>query len=156
MLFFIMFAFPLLLLGGLLAGDVSQMITTSREVSNATEAAAVAGAFQFQGSSTLVDPNAARTAASNLIAQAESNGSIGVTIDSVSTIVEPNGFGSERVTVTTTYRLETFGFINMFNAFFGNDTEETTYTVTRTADVCIPGVSGYTPTGGSCTRPTTR
>lgn len=156
MLFFVMVALPLLLVGGMLAGDISFMVKTNREVSNATEAAAVAGAFQFQGGSTLLDRNRSRAAAQSLMARAEANGSVRVATD-VNVDFEVNPYGSERVIVTTTYTLRPYGFYAALDAFFGTgDDGARTYTVVRTADVCIPGVAGYTPTGGSCTRPTTR
>lgn len=157
MLFFVMIALPMLLLGSTLAGDITYMVKTNREVSNATEAAAVAGAFQFQPGSTLLvrtGANSYNAAAQRLIAEAESNGSVSVDIDATVDI-EVNPYGGERVIVTSTYTLRPFGFYAALEAFFGgDDAGGRTYTVVRTADVCIPGV--YSPTGGACARPTHR
>lgn len=157
MLFFVMIALPLLLLGSMLAGDVTYIVKTHREVSNATEAAAVAGAFQFQPGSTLLvrtGSDSYSAAAHRLLERAQENRTVNVDIEA-DVDIEVNPYGGERVIVTSTYTLRPYGFYAALNAFFGGDDNGVrTYTVVRTADVCIPGV--YSPTGGSCTRPTIR
>ena len=160
MLWFILVALPMLAFGSALAVDISRLIVSAREASNATEAAAVAGAQQYQPNTFRLDPGKVAPKVGESLAQSVSSGAMRSPVTSVTAVVTDNGYGpvgrgTQRVTVTTRYVVDDLVFLPLLGLMTGgsyNNSQE--LQMTRSADVCLPGQ--YGPTGGSCTRPTAR
>ncbi len=154
-LFFILFAWPLVFLSGALAGDSTRIISEARSVSNATEAAAVAGVQQYLPNSARVNPATYNAAVRGLIDTSVENGSLEVEVISVSSRLYNNGYGGDRVSVTVGYRIPDLLFSEILSALTGSRAFGTEYSVTRSADICVPGQAAGA-TGGNCIRPTGR
>jgi Flp pilus assembly protein TadG len=163
-LWFILVALPLLAFGSALAVDVTRLIVSAREASNATEAAAVAGAQQYRQNTFRLDLGAVGPKVQQSMDQSVSSRSMRSEVLSVSSVVSDNGFGpagrgTQRVTVTTDYRVDGLVFLPLLGLLVGqsgsgNYDSSEVLSVSRSADVCLPGQ--YSPTGGSCTRPVVR
>lgn len=144
--------------GFFLAMDATRMIVAARQMSNATEAAAVAGAQQFQQGRFALDTARADTAAKASIRKAVDERSVlsNVHGDAHVTVSPIPGYSGQRVRVSVDYSIDGLVMMPVVHYLTGSGKSENsvTYTMVREADVCLPGQ--YTPTGGSCVRPTTR
>jgi hypothetical protein len=154
-LFFILFAWPLVFLSGALAGDATRIISENRSVSNAVESAAVAGVQQYLPNSSRVNSSTYNTAVNRLIDTSVENGSLEVDVVSVNSRLYSNEYGGDRVSVTLTYTIPDLLFSELLSALTGSRAFGTQYSVTRSADICVPGQTAGA-TGGNCVRPTGR
>lgn len=156
-LFFLLVALPLMTFGSVLAIDVTRMIVAAREASNVTEAAAVAGAQQFRPNYWSLDTARARQMAESSVdfSTQPDVGAMNSEVNRrVAVVSRPNSsYEGERVTVTVDYTVRGLVFMPLLSLLTSSDNDATSmeFSVTRSADVCIPG--RYDPTGGSCVRP---
>lgn len=173
MLWFLLIALPILLLSAGLATEVTRVIIANRQVSNATEAAAVAGAQQFRYvditpcayqpcrryTLDLDVPRAQLYAAYTILNGAKKddgfNTMSSATQISVSTPqVLPFG-GVQQVSVSTSYTVKGLVFLTAAARLLGDTAPNVgRYTVTRTATVCASSKPVANSTNGFCTRPT--
>jgi Flp pilus assembly protein TadG len=155
LLFFLLVALPLVVFGSVLAVDVTRVVMTQRQMSNATEAAARAGAQQFQANSRHLDIGRSVTTARSALSRSETIRATSATIDHsrVTVQVTNNPYGSQRVTVHAPYQVDGLVFTPLLSLLLGQGVGvgHMELTATRLADVCVPGE--YLPTAGSCTRP---
>jgi hypothetical protein len=157
-IWFLLFALPVIVLGATLAVDMMLAITASREVSNAAEAAATAGAQQYDGAGTWrLDPAESARAVERSLDNAVAVGAIRKSdISEVTSRVEPTPGGSgETVVVDVNYRVQGLSFIRLASLIFLSDEDRNEsfadMTMQRSADVCIPG--DHASTDGACQRP---
>ena len=170
-----MVALPLVFLGSALAVDVTRLIVTARQVSNATEAAAVAGAQQFRRTPVTPCPTATcyqysldlNQGASDRVARETMREAVrwrAVTASTrpgdTSVRIFDNPSGTERVEVTVNYRVTGLTFVPVVNYLLGETaSRDVSLTAVRYADVCASrdvnaATKRYAPTEGNCTRPT--
>lgn len=155
-MWFLLVALPLVTFGSVLAVDITKMVVSAREASNVTEAAAVAGAQQLQQNTWVLDREAAVRVAERTVHYAEDVRAMrSRVVGAAASVSRPHGdYAGERVTVTVDYEVRGLVFMPLLRALTRNTDDyddASRFTVTRTADVCIPG--RYDLTGGSCVRP---
>jgi hypothetical protein len=150
LIWFVLFALPVLFFGLSLATEVSSMLIINRRVRLSAESAAVAGAFSFRQAGpddmtvdgTLDEPQAQAIARATFDAARNAGAVKGAEIDFVAVSTSPT-----RVEVRVTYRFEDTPILDFLGA---NGVGQVS--ITEVAEVCIPGdASG--PTGGACQRP---
>lgn len=155
LILFITMGMTCTMFGAMLAIDMTRIIIVARQASNAAEAAAVAGAQQYQPGRIALESGRARNVARESLIRSHAVGAVDAEMVSTpQVVVSSNSYGSERVTVTYRYEIPGLVILPVLNAITDSDTGLGTFEVTREADVCVPGQ--YTPTGGSCVRPTLR
>jgi Flp pilus assembly protein TadG len=151
-LFFLMVAMPLLAFGAMLSVDFTKVLVLTREMSNATGAAALAGAQQYQPNTTVLNRSAAVSEAGALLTQAETTQAVkGRLVDKQ---ISVNAARTE-VTVTATYEVRDLAVLPVVAALFGVDDAVVSHTVTRIATVCVPDQvrTGEAARLSSCSRP---
>jgi Flp pilus assembly protein TadG len=129
---------PLLFIGAGMAVDFTRVVVAARQVSNATEASALAGAFQFQPGKAQLDLPQARSIALDTYTRAQQAGQMPLASNQ-STAVSAS---ATQVTVTTTYDVPALGFLHYFGVQFHG------LQISRTAYVCLAGT-----TSSECARP---
>lgn len=165
-IYFTLLGIPVVFFGAGLAVDFTRIVVAQREVTNAVQAAALAGAEQYVPNEVAVDFPAARTAAVNTYCVAQSDGVMRLSTPSGPTTscqnvggsaavtIEPiyssNGSGGTvvGVTVTARYTIKDLVFSNYFT---GSRTAEAD-PIVRSATLCIPGAADG-PTNGYCVHP---
>lgn len=159
-LFFVTVAIPFFIFSGILALDAGDIIVANRDVINAAESAALAGAGQINHGVLITDPSqclagtfAPCTAMDVALAtfQVERTSGALPNISIVSGPVITTGVinGVQTVEVTVTYRANALFFNNI--PIFGA-LESTTHQVTEAAFVC-DAANKSNPTGGVCSAP---
>lgn len=146
MLWFVLFAFPIYLFGGLLAIDLSRVVTVSRNVAAAAEAAAVGGAAQYQRGTGELNRTTAEAVARDVVVE---SGNVG-TYDAADVNVDV-AVTTDSVTVTVDYTTERLLFVDVLSAYSVQAPGPLRRTLERTAFVCLPGDPGAT--AGFCARP---
>lgn len=158
-IWFLGITLPTAFFGGILAVDVSKILIEHRKVSNAVEAAALAGAAQLEPNTYTIDTDEASEKVRYMLDEAQI-GAVPVfksrpTATNVSFEDAYPGDGRTgvtRVTVRVDYDMDLI-FYPLLQAVLGDSPDKTgSYSVTRSADVCIPGEYGLT-VDSSCTRP---
>jgi Flp pilus assembly protein TadG len=147
-----MVAMPLLSFGAMLAVDFTKVLVLTREMSNATGAAALAGAQQYAPNSTKLEPNRATAQAIELLVKAQADGAIkGALTDRTVTVNQD----LSQVSVRATYEIRDLALLPLVASLFGADGGVVRHTVTRTATVCIPDEerTGEAARLQTCTRP---
>lgn len=162
-LYFVLLAVPVFFFGSALAVDFTKAVIAARQVANATQAAALAGAQQYRFGEATVDLAAAKAAAADTFCTAQANrqmayatgigSGLSCSDGSVAhiSVTGSGGSGNAVTLVTVTAQYQVDGML--FTRFFG----ESAYVanpITRSAAVCVPGQAGG-PTGGYCARPGT-
>lgn len=164
--YFALIGMPTLFFAAGIAVDFTRIIVSARQVANATQAAALAGAAQFTPNAASIDRSRAITAATQTFCAARGSGALSLSQNgsgasractgrfagqsatiTVSPFSAPDG-AAVGVDVTARYRVNDLLFSGLFTS---SDTTDTLST-TRRATLCIPGVvSG--PTNGYCAHP---
>ena len=168
-IWFTLIAMPVLLLAMAFSADFTRIIMTGHAMSNATDAAAIAAAWEFQPGTLVLDRSrATRAARETFCAAAGQVGgqeavperssaedcdepiSVDVTFSDYTSADTATRPGRGYTTVAVTGRYQVTGTI--FFAYFGGDREFEAPPVTQRASVCLPGdATNYT--GGFCARP---
>jgi Flp pilus assembly protein TadG len=157
-LWFLVVAWPIFVFGGALALDFSRIITVSRQMSNVTESAALAGAQEFQRTpcgagcvyyETYLNKDQARNATGAYLERAKTllAPSNNIPSDFTTDVAVTAGDQPTVVTVTTRYTVDGL----LFSRFFGQGDFEGV--VTKQAFVCNTQSPVLGPTDGNCTRP---
>lgn len=152
----IVIAMPLMFFGLSMAVDFTRIILANREVSAATYAAALAGAYEFNSGQDTINLTRASAAARETLCVSFQQGAVKDAVPGERARAACAGGGSiaasvrlpteSSVEVTSSYRVD--GLLLM--KYFGYSEEDTV--IRRTAAVCNPSdPSG--PTAGYCTRP---
>ena len=168
-LYFTIVAMPLIFFSAAAAVDFTRIIIAAREVSNATAAAALAGAWQMEAGQASVNPTDATTAAVETYCAAEragathlsspvgpartcaGGGRAAVTVTLRDYRATAGGYtagGYTTVEVTSRYRVDDL----IFFSYFGGGSAFEGPPVTRSASVCVPGDTDGA-TQGFCQRP---
>lgn len=164
--YFALIGMPTLFFGAGMAVDFTRIIISARQVSNAAQAAALAGAQQFTVNDASINVPRAVSAATETYCLAKSAGALSLSSNGTSgaracpgalagqqaTIVVkpmrvPDG-AAVGVDVTARYRVTDL----LFAGFFTDPNAGPDSSVTRTATLCIPGVATG-PTNGYCAHP---
>jgi Flp pilus assembly protein TadG len=173
-IYFALIALPALWFGAALSVDLTRVIIANHEIAVAAEAAALAGAYQFQPGEDYLNTAQAQAVATQTFCAAQAAGVTHLTVNatgvrglnctgllsgakatiSVSVITAPEGPGPTEVSVTAQYKVPGLLFVRLFGA-------SGTYVspgITEYAAVCIPGQQNDPETGafatGYCARPT--
>lgn len=128
MLYFVLIALPLCMLGFSMVGDFASSIVAHRQVSNAAESAALAGAYQFQPGTMEVNPGDAVSAALDLYNTANAENVTRMATDEHPKVTVEDD--NTTVVVTVDYRVPWLGFAKWFGA------GENLQTVVRSASLC--------------------
>lgn len=169
-LYFTLVAMPLIFFAAASAVDFTRIIIASREVSNATAAAALSGAWQMETGKASVNSSEAVAAAVETYCVAQRSGAVHLSSPLEATAACPGGgpasvrvalkdyrataggltsAGPTTVEVTTRYQVDDL----IFFSFFGAGRSFEGPPVTRSASICVPGdTEGVTQ--GYCQRPT--
>jgi hypothetical protein len=156
-LWFLMFVLPFNYLGLGLSVDIARAVVVSRQASNAAEAAAVGGAFQFQpGTSTLNTTGANWVATATVWRAFDIKAVKSTPVYPVGVATTNHSWGGQRVQVTVKHQINGLVLPILSRITGQSDGGIRTYNLrtVRSADVCIP--NRYDPTGGYCARPTGR
>lgn len=161
-LWFGLIGMPALFFGAAMAVDFTRIIIAGREMHNALQAAALAGAYQFQdfsngGDPTKVDATGARLAAHQTLAVAVQSGELHLTtmtVGQAEQVPVTLTSGGTSVVVRTTYSVDGLVFSDLLANIFGSGrgAANSGYQATATAFVCDPAVRTG-PTQGFCVRP---
>jgi Flp pilus assembly protein TadG len=144
---------PLTLIGVALTSDISRAILANREVTNATDAVAMAAATAYNEgrSSDQLDETEATSRAEKMLSVVNRNGMVR---DSYEAEIEDLEFSEDgrTVTVTVSYTVPEFILIGaiMNWAGGGNEKPGLNGTVVRAASVCLPDAP---PTEAGCAYP---
>jgi Flp pilus assembly protein TadG len=148
MLWFVLIQMPVLMLSLTMTVDYTRIYLAHRQVTNAAQAAAQAGAQQIApGTSTLVQSGASSATA---VAQATFNQAEAVNAIPVAAIKSVN-YSATTTTITVTVVYQPAGLMGIV-LVQGHVLTAPTTTVTATAFVCVPGQSGGA-TQGFCATP---
>lgn len=146
-LWFSLVALPFIFFAMTLSMDVTRLYLGARQVSNAADAAALAGAYQF------VDAGIGRAELNIPLAQDAARDTLRASIDAG--VTRSVVVTSVRVAATDTAVAVSVDYdvrpISPLSAIFTGLILDGSSTITRTAEVCIPGVTYAT--GGLCVRP---
>ena len=152
----LLIGFPLMFLGLAMAVDFTRMVIAEREMSTATQAAALAAAYQFTPGEATIDPARAQLAGVETMCVANSVGETHNASPSTSwrAACPHGGQASVRVEMLSTTEVQVTSWYTvpnlLFLSYFGSSATE--QKVTRSAAVCDSrDASG--PTGGYCQRP---
>lgn len=164
-LYFVLLAIPTFFVAAGFATDFTRIIIANRQVANATQAAALAGAQQYLPDTQGLDANKARAASVETYCVAQRSGETylstpaststhscargnPVSLDvKLPTIIAADGTSLyQTVSVTSHYTVNGLIFVN----FFGLSPNTNVLNVTKTASICIPGNTDG-PTNGYCT-----
>ena len=159
-LYFGLIGLPALFFGSAMAVDFTRIIVAAREMHNAAEASALAGAYQFStvGDPTTLDPAQAKSAAQDTLCTAARAGQLHLTTFTCADAqsMTPR-LSADRTTVTVTvnYAVDGLIFVDTLSSMFGDDRGDTLggYQVSAKAFVCNPAAANG-PTQGYCVRPT--
>lgn len=146
-IWFAIVAVPALLFSAGMSVDLGRIVVANREAANMAQAAATAGALQYQAGVAVLDSAAAQSAAHQLWAQGVAAGSLGLVSDasiqvSVTPVYDPN-------TVTVTVHYDVGGLV--FLGWFRNGSKTASLTTSATAHICVPGATSFS--SGYCARP---
>ena len=153
----LLIGFPLMFFGLAMAVDFTRVIMADRQMSTATHAAALAGAYQFNpGKATINAPNARAAAIETLcsarehgatsLAEPGSSGRTSCPLGGGSVAATVTALSPTSVRVTTTYTVDDLLLLSYFDG--KNPQRE----ISRTAAICDPRDPAGA-TGGYCTRP---
>lgn len=150
LLFFLGGMVPMIMLSMMLAVDLTRIVDASRQAGYVAENSAIAATLQYSGNSTRINQSAGAQAARSTAELAIGNGTLRHTRE---TRYEGVRFGRrsgvDTATVTISYEMDQL-LIAQF--FIGRNNDR--YSVTRTAEVCIPDASSSrAATLGFCSRP---
>lgn len=158
--FFLLVGLPMCWLAGALSVDYARVIHTHRAAAQTADAAALAGALQFQrnnpsnpnAASNRIDVTRARSVAQDLVTRTKNIKGGSWQIDRVVVVVQqPSGSRPGTVTVTIDYRVTDLVFMQLAGNY-NSSYRVQRGSVTRSAIVCD---DGQAPTyQRSCARPT--
>lgn len=166
--YFALIAIPVMWFGSAMAVDFTRIVIAHRQVANATQAAALAGAQQFVVDAAEIDPEKSRVAARETYCVAvaagqlpmvqargtssscvRGEGRVALTVTPIASGTSPTGTPTYmQVEVTSRYRVTGL----LFGSFFGAKSTYDADPVTRSAAICLPGVATG-PTNGFCAKP---
>lgn len=151
MLLFVLVGFPFIFFAAGLSVDVTRIYVANRQVANATQAASLAGAFQFKPNSSVLDTRRAQTIALETWNKEKEVGALPLAQVPNAPVIQVTAGSSAspgKVSVTTTYNVN--GLV--FAAILGVSSSVNDVTIERSSIVCVPG-SLNSPTDGYCRRP---
>ena len=143
-LFLFLIGVPMLFLSSAIATDLALLTLGQSQASIVAESSSIAGAFQQQSGRAELDRASARRVAEEVVQDALAAGAAPTT--SHLRVVGRPTVTDREVTVTLEYQIPYTQFGRWFGATGG-----TSYRVTRSAEVCVPGTPGST--NGFCARP---
>lgn len=144
-LYFVLIGLPFLFFGGGLAVDFTRYVVGARQVSNAAEAAAQAGALQFRDFEIAIDESQGRAMALEAFNHSVAAGQTRIAI--INDVYSEVDYSGTTVSVTVTYQIPTLGFLNLFLPGAGAES----LVVFRQAELCLADQTVYT--SGYCARP---
>lgn len=143
---FVLVAIPVLMFSAGMSVDLGRVVVANREAANMAQAAATAGALQYQNDTTYLNGPAAYRAAEQTWSMGSSAGALGLVSDA-SIYVSVSPYYRPRV-VRVKVSYDVGGLV--FLGWFENGSKTARLTITASAQVCVPGSTSST--GGYCAR----
>lgn len=151
LLLFVMFAFPIIWFAGTLAVDVTHILIAQRQAAALAEAGAVAGATSWDNSGTVrLDVAKATSVALETVTLSKQYGAAAQVKLTNTTVSVSNSPTSPTVEVTVSYNVDNLVFLPVVDRLL--NTRNVQGSVTRAANVCVPGANTHTYSG-ICERP---
>jgi hypothetical protein len=159
LIWFVGITLPVIFFSFALAVDVNSLVVAQTEMSNLAYAASIGGAHQIvvdpSPSNGMIDPTLGPQVALTTIQDGVTVGAVSTATDIVAATPQLSSYGNyanDEITIKISYvvpNLTVLGYL-----LGAGSTNSPTYSVTRTAFVCVPGDSTG-PTGGFCVTPST-